>query len=176
MRRFILLFFFVTICVFAFGQRKKDILAEVNQWKRNVVSTASFDTTESEVWNAIYIIATEKYADIVRESESKGYIEAKKEKEFYKEFFTVEIRGNRPYRVSFLVKQQKRTKKEDGSYTSWVNYTSNTLWKYYSRLQFRLWYLLKGPLVLPNELQKKIDDFNNIQTKERKKIVKGKDY
>ena len=45
------------------------------------------------------LITKEEYNTIVRESESRGYIEAKEEKEFLKESFTAEIIGEGPFRV-----------------------------------------------------------------------------
>ena len=165
------------ISILSFAQNKRDLVKEINSYIKDIVSNASYEKEYSEVWNAIYIIAAEEYPTISRESESKGYIEAKVEKDTYKEFITIEIRGDKaPYRVSFQVKQEKRTKKEDGSYTNWRSYTSSTLSNYYTRLQTRLYELLNGPIELTGELQKKIDEFNKTQKKERKKILKGKDY
>ena len=90
---------------------------------------------------------------------------------------TVEIRGDKsPYRVSFQVKQERRTKKEDGSFTNWQSYTSTGLGSHYLKLQSRLYELLHGSIELSEALQTKIDDYNSNQTKDRKKILKGKDY
>jgi hypothetical protein len=90
---------------------------------------------------------------------------------------TVEIRGKEaPYRVSFQVKQERRTKKEDGSYSNWQTYISTSLRSYYLKLQTRLYELLHGAVELSEKLQSKIDDYNASQSKDRKKILKGKDY
>ena len=90
---------------------------------------------------------------------------------------TTEIRGDEaPYRVSFQGRQEKRTKKGNSTYTNWEEYRSNTIYQYLNRLNLRLYELLNSTLELPQELQKKIKDFNNSQKKDRKKIVKGKDY
>lgn len=177
MKEKILIVFILGLTFQTSGQNKKDIIKEINSYKKTIVSNATYDKEYNEVWSAIYIIATEEYPTISRESESKGYIEAKIEKDTYKEFITIEIRGEKaPYRVSFQVKQEKRTRKEDGSYTNWQTYTSTTLSSYYTRLQTRLYELLYAPIELTNELQRKVDDFNAIQKKDRSKIIKGKDY
>jgi hypothetical protein len=125
----------------------------------------------------MYIIATEEYNTITKESESRGYIEAKVEKETYKEYIIIEIRGNEaPYRVSFQVKQESRTKNLDGTYSNWRNYTSTSLRSYYTKLQIRLYELLNGEVELSEELKEKIETYNSKQSKERRKILKGKDY
>lgn len=159
------------------AQKKRDLIKEIKSYEKSVVSNTSFDEDYSEIWNVIYIIATEEYNTISRESESKGYIEALQETNTYKEHITIEIRGDKTsYRVSFQVKQERRTKKGDGSLTNWQSFTSNTLQSYYLRLQKRLYELLNGPLELSEELQSKIDSYNSKQTKERKKVLKGSDY
>ena len=172
-----LLFVMLSNFAFAsFGQSKNDILKEIFDYRKKIVSIATYDKKETEVWNAIYIIATEEYNTIVKESESKGYIEAKLEKDTYKESITIEILGNEaPYRVSFQVKKESRTKKDDGTYTNWSDGGSVSE-KYFTKLQLRLYELLNGTLELSKELQAKVDNFNSLQDKDRKKIVKGKDY
>lgn len=177
MKKITLIFLLATISIISFGQKRNDIIKEINAYKKGLVSNATYDKEFSEVWNAIYIIATEEYNTISRESESKGYIEAKQETNTFKEYITIEIRGDKaPYRVSFQVKQEKRTKKEDGSYSNWQAYSSYSLNKYYTSLQTRLYELLNGPIELTEELQKKVDKYNSMQTKNRKKILKGKNY
>ena len=59
---------------------------------------------------------------------------------------------------------------------NWQSFTSNTLQSYYLRLQKRLYELLNGPLELSEELHSKIEEYNSKQSKERKKVLKGKDY
>lgn len=165
------------ISFLSFGQKKNDIIKEIKSYKNALVSNAAYDNEYTDVWNAIYIIAAEEYNTISRESESKGYIEANQNTNTFKESITIEIRGAKaPWRVSFQVNQEKRTKKEDGTYSNWKTHTSSTLGKYYLRLQTRLYELLNGPIELTVGLQKKIDDFNSMQNKDRKKILKGKHY
>ena len=53
----------------SFGQREKDILAKIYNYRSNIARNASYDKNRSDVWNAIYIIATEEYPTIVKESE-----------------------------------------------------------------------------------------------------------
>lgn len=174
MKKIILLLVLTSLT--SYGQRKKDVLNEIEDYKKNIVDNASYDKNETEVWNAISIIAREEYNTIVRESESKGYIDAKQESDVFKEFFTIEIVGDGPYRVLMQVRQEKRTKNVDGSYTNWSENYSSTLNSYYTRLRLRLYELLNGKLELSKELQTKVDEYNNLQKKDRLKIIKGKDY
>ncbi len=172
----------ITILIFGFtlgtqAQKKRDLIKEIKAYKKTLVSNAAYDKEYSEVWDAIYIIATEEYNTISRESESRGYIEAKQEKDTHREYMTIEIRSDKaPFRVSFQVKQEKRIKKDDGTYSNWQTYTSTSLRSYYLRLQSRLYELLNGSIELSDNLQERIDEYNAKQTKERKKILKGKDY
>ncbi|GAA0739146.1 hypothetical protein [Gaetbulibacter jejuensis] len=160
-----------------FCQRKKDLIKEIQSYEKGIVSNASFNNDYQEVWDAIYIIATEEYNTIRRESESRGYIEALQESDTFKEEMTIEIRGNESsYRVSFQVRQEKRYKNFDGTYTDWKTYNSSTLKRYYFRLQKRLYVLLNGSIELPLELRDKIDKYNSEQSNERKKVLKGRDY
>lgn len=171
--KFLLLVLGVLIALSSFGQRKKDILAEINGYAAGLVNTATYDNY-SEIWNAIYVIATEECNTIVRESETKGYIEARQESEFQKKYLTIEIRGDKaPYRVSFLVKLETRYKNE-GAYTNWKESSSNN--SYVSQLQYRLYRKIHGGFTLTEELQNKVDNYNEMQTKDRLKIIKGKDY
>jgi hypothetical protein len=176
MKKLIFCIVLINIALTSFGQRKNDILKEIYDYRKSIVSVATFDKKEADVWNAIYVIATEEYNTIVRESESKGYIEAKQESDTYRGSITIEIRGDAaPYRVSFQVKKEIRIKKEDGTYTNWGSGGSASD-AYMTKLQLRLYELLNGTLKLSKELQDKVDKFNSLQTKDRKKIVKGKDY
>ena len=161
----------------SFAQSKKDLIQEIEAYRSETVSNASFDNEFSEVWNAVYIIATEEYNTITRESESKGYIEAKQETETYRESMTVEILGNvRPYKVSFQVKKEKRTKNQDGSLSNWQTSSSTMSSSYQLKLRLRLYELLNGPLQLSEQLMEKIETYNATQSKDRKKVLKGRDY
>lgn len=177
LKRITLTTILVMITISMFSQRKRDLIKEIRAYEKNIVSNASFNNEYSEVWDAIYIIATEEYNTISRESESRSYIEALQENDTFKEYITIEIRSTKPpYRVSFQVKQEKRAKKDDGSFTNWQTHSSSTLRSYYLRLQKRLYQLLNGSIELSEKLQLKIEEYNSKQSKERKKILKGKDY
>ena len=176
MRSFVILVLLSTVTMF--GQTKKQIINEIYSYKKGIVDTVYYKNKRTEVWNAIYIISKEEYSIIVRESESRGYIEAKEEKELFKEFFTAEIIGEGPFRVSFQVSNQEQRTKDyiKNTYTPWVGYVSNNLNFYYLKLHLRLYELLKGKIELPKDLLDKIATFNNSQKKEKNKILKGIDY
>ncbi|MCL2328872.1 MAG: hypothetical protein FWC39_10240 [Bacteroidetes bacterium] len=175
MRKSFLLAALLTATLTSFGQKKNDILKEIDDYIVKTVSTATYDKNYSDVWSAIYVVATEECNTIVRESESKGYIEAKTELELTKRNLTIEIKGDKaPYRVSFQVKNEYRIKNPDNTYTNWSNNVVSP--KYINKLQLRVYELINGAIVLPADLQNKIDNYNKLQTKDRLKIVKGKDY
>lgn len=177
MKRLILLVALINITLISFGQRKNDILKEIQDYKKNIVRNASYDKPKSEVWNAMYIVVTQECNTIIKESESKGYIEAKDESDTRRGALNAEIRGDsQPYRISFQVTNlQTRSKNYvDGTYTDWV--TVPVFDAYYTKLYTKVYEMLNGTLEISPELQKKVDDFNASQTKDRNKIVKGKDY
>ena len=166
----------IMLSFFSFGQSKKDILAEIFSYKKTLSNTASYDVEKSKVWNAMMIIVGEEYNEILKESESRGYIEAYAETESQREWMTVELLGDvAPYQVSFRVKTEHRTKQPDGTFTPWKSsYYDPTA--YYTKLRIRLYEIINGPIELPKELEDKIEKYNSLQDKDRKKIYKGKDY
>ena len=62
---------------------KDAILDDIHYYIKSIVSVASYKKKASDVFNAMYIVVTKEYSQIVRESESKGYIEAKYETDTY---------------------------------------------------------------------------------------------
>ena len=158
------------------SKEKKALLNEINQYISGVVSTASYNKTATEVYNAMYVVATKEYNQIVRDSEKKGYIEAKQEADLSKEYATFELRGDAPpYKVSFQVRLEKRTKDATtGVYSAWA--AGVTRDSYYTKLQKEVFELLNGNLELTKELLDKIEKFNSTETKDKKKILKGIDY
>ncbi|WP_262886102.1 hypothetical protein [Flavobacterium phycosphaerae] len=43
-------------------------------------------------------------------------------------------------------------------------------------MQYEIYVALFGQIKLPDDLQAKIDKFNELQTKDRKRILQGRDY
>ncbi len=181
MKKILLICFLSSITLSSFSQlfmskEKKAILSEVNQHIKSLVSTASYKKKATEVYNAMYVVATKEYNQIVRDSEKKGYIEAKQESDLYKEYATFELRGDEPpYKVSFQVRIDRRTKDATtGVYSAWAAGVISD--SYYTKLQKGVYELLNGKLELPKDLLDKIEKFNSKETKDRKKILKGIDY
>ncbi len=155
---------------------KKALLGEINQHVSSVVSAVSYTNTATEVYNAMYVVATKEYNQMVRESEKKGYIEAKQETDTYKESATFEIRGDEaPYKVSFQVKKESRIKNySTNTYGMW--YSSEVSSDYYTKLQREVYELLVGKVELTKYLQDRINSFNSGESKDKNKILKGIDY
>ena len=178
MKKTLFLIILIIINHVIFSQSKSTIINEIKTYKQNTINNASYEKAYLDIWNAIYIVATEEYNTITRESESRGYIEGKQEGETVREFLTIQIIGKKsPYRVSFQVKKEKRIKTLEGYYSKWqnVDYSGNDK-SYYFKLKKRLYELLNGPLEISDELQKKVDNYNSSQRWDRKKIIKGKHY
>jgi len=174
MKYLMLIFFLFAGLNAAISQKKGDILKQIRTYKRDLVKNAKFDQKESDVFSAIYVVISEKY-EVTKESESRGYIEGKKESATLKETISGELRGDEPpYMVSFSIQKQTRTKASDGSYSDWKKTQAKST--ELLALQTKLYEKLNGPIELTEELQKTIDDFNSKQDKERKKIRKGKHY
>jgi hypothetical protein len=102
------------------AQTKKEIIYEIEDFARKQVSNKTYDVPFDQLWDAIYSVGNTEYTGVKRESQSRGYIEFFIEKDDYKENLTIEIRGDKqPYRVSYQIEKQSRTKNTDGSYTPW---------------------------------------------------------
>lgn len=181
MKKIFLICFLSSCTLSSFSQlfmskEKKAIISEINQHIKSVVSTASYKKKATEVYNAMYVVATKEYNQIVRDSEKKGYIEAKQESDLFKEYATFELRGDEPpYKVSFQVKIDKRTKDPTtGEYSSWN--AGSIPDSYYIKLQKEVYEIINGKIELPKDLLDKIDKFNSTEIKDKKKILKGIDY
>lgn len=175
--KFLLLFPIVSLIqTTSFAQREaRNILAAIKNYKESVYNNAIFHKSKSEVWNAMYTIATEEYSTIERESRDRGFIDAKQEDDTYKEYFTIQMSEDTPYRIILQARADERTKNNDGTYTSWHS-QNHDFTAYYKRLRMRLYGLLVGPIEIPKELQDQVDAYNLKQSKARRKIVKGVDY
>ena len=165
------------------AQSKSEILEEINNYKKKVTLSNSYNHSKKDIVEALNIIASEKYTRIEANPEDNVII-AYTESELKKEWLTMKILGeNAPYRVTFMIKQEKRDidientlDSKDVKYSEWrqpynVNYEKN-----YTLLRIRLYEILNGPIQLPNDLMKKIENYNRQQSKEKKKIYEGIDY
>jgi len=173
-----LIILITTINSYAIAQKKSDIVSEINDFYKTKVQNVTYDKSEKELFDAMYIVVLEKYPNIVKESESKLYIEAKTEYETYKSTVFAEIRGEKqPYRVVFSLKSYSKlvTSYSPLTYSDWTidtKYDANAILK----LQKHLYEIFFGEIELPSELKSKIDEYNNSQKKDKNKVVKGKDY
>ena len=170
---FLMLF---NVCAVGYSQTKKELLYALEDFQFKKVSNQSYDVTYEKLWDAIYAVGSSEYSGIKRESESRGYIEFFLEQELYKENLTIEIRGDKsPYRVQYSIEKQQRTKNLDGTFTVWQISTDMSR-KYLNRLETKMYTALFGPIEYPAELLEKIEKYNSMQDKDRKKILLGRDY
>jgi hypothetical protein len=168
--------FFVTFLQIATAQSKRDLLEQIEIYQKSIVENKPYDAERSKVFDAMNVSGAQEYQKILRESESRGFCEWYSESDTYKETLTYEIVNDKqPYRVNFTIKKEHRTKNLDGTYTPWQ--TSYEMSKDYTyKIQYEIYVAIFGPVKLPEELKAKIDKYNEIQTKERKKIIQGRDY
>ena len=151
---------------------REAIVRDIQYYIRGIVSTASYSQKYSEVYNAMYIVATKEYPEITKESEKRGYIEAKLEKESYIETMTLELRGdNPPFKVAILVKEQRRTKNQNGTFSNWNTVESATGSAYLLKVQREIYEQLNGPIKLSNDLQTRVNNYNDRQKDNRTKIL-----
>lgn len=156
--------------------QRENLITEINAQKKQIVLYASYNNDFKDVYSAMYQVISSEFSTITKESESRGYIEAKAEKELYRETMNAEIKGKEgAYKVSFLSKAEKRTKnKETGDLSEWSNY--NLAESYFIRLHTKLYNQLKGEVPLTAELQSRIEAFNKDCEWVNLDLVKGKDY
>lgn len=158
-----------------FSQTKKSLLNEMRSYCEEKIYNKPIDAEYKDIFSAMIIIGNQEYPTLVRESESRGYIEFKLETDMIQESLTMEILGDKkPYRINYIVKSQTRTKTWDGKITDWTVRTDFS--NYIFKLQYSIYKILFGELIYPEELLNRVEEYNATQKKDRTKILKGKDY
>lgn len=172
-----------------YSQSKKEIIAEIESYKKAKLLNSSYNFTFKEVFDAITIMGNQYYGNSVKESESRGYVEYVKESGEVKVYLTVEIKGDKqPYKLSFNYRMEKKqtSYKTEGEFgkPDYKIVAVDDGWRpvevsldlVYTNLQLRIYKILNGEFKLPEELIKKIENFNNTQKRDRKKVLAGADY
>jgi hypothetical protein len=177
MKNFVLLAFMLLMCKTSFCQKKKEILSEINGYYKTKVQNIAYDKPEKEIWNALYSIVIEKYPEIVRESESKLFIEARKEAGLKRTTALAEIRGEKSFRVVFSITTEVKllTSVNPVVFSDWTRDTTTDP-SLVLNLQVRLCEMLNGPIELSPDLLSRVETYNNSQKKEKSRIIKGRDY
>jgi hypothetical protein len=168
---------------------KKEIINEIETYKKGKLLNTTYNFTYKEVFDAMTIMGNQYYGNSVKESESRGYVEFIKETGEVKEYLSIEIKGDKqPYRLSFNYKKEKKatTWKTEGEFgkPDYKLIEVDAGWKIveepldiiYTNLHLRIYKILYGEFKLPEDLIKKIENFNNTQKKDRKKVLAGVDY
>jgi hypothetical protein len=163
------------------------IESEIYSFYNNIVTNVRYDNEFNDIWAALQKVIIETgYQDRLRESESKGYIEAKAigsrpyitdktDLLMWEEFVTVEILGdNKPYTITFAFTGKMRYRLTSGTYSDWENYTPQKINS--KQMQISLYQILKGEINLPEDLALKVADFNTKCEVFNLKLIKGKDY
>lgn len=172
-----------------YSQSKKEIIAEIEGYKKTKLLNSTYDFTYKEIFDAMTIMGNQYFGNSLKESESRGYIEYVKEAGDIKESISIEIKGDKqPYRLSFNYKKEKKstTWKTEGEFgkPDYKLVAVDAGWKIveepldimYTNLHLRIYKILNGEFKLPDELIKKIEVFNNTQKRDRKKVLAGADY
>lgn len=168
---------------------KKDIINKIESYKKEKLLNATYDFTFKEIFDAMTIMGNQYYGNSIKESESRGYVEYVKETGEVKEYLSIEIKGDKqPYRLSFNYRKEKKqtSYKTEGEFgkpnykivavdNGWAN-VNVPLELIYINLHLRIYKILHGDFKLPDELIKKIEDFNSNQKRDRKKVLAGVDY
>lgn len=180
---------FLIINFIGYSQSKKELIAEIEGYKKTKLINSTYDFTFKEIFDAMTIMGNQYYGNSVKESESRGYVEYVKESGDVKEYLSIEIKGDKqPFRLSFSYRKEKKqtSYKTEGELgkpnfkitsedAGWANVTV-PLEIIYTNLHLRMNKILHIEFKLPDELVKKIEDFNNTQKRDRKKVLAGADY
>jgi hypothetical protein len=163
------------------------IQTEINSWYNSVVMNVRYDNDINDIWAALQKVIIENgYPDRLRESQAKGYIEAKgigsrpyktdkTDLLMWEEFVTVEILGdNKPYTITFAFTGKMRYRLTSGTYSDWENYTPQKINAL--KLKLSLYQILKGEINLPEDLASKVAEFNSKCEVFNLKFIKGTDY
>jgi hypothetical protein len=168
---------------------KNEIIIEIEGYKKTKLLNSYYDFTFKEIFDAMTIMGNQYYGNSIKESESRGYAEYIKDSGDFKEYLSIEIKGDKqPFRLSFNYKQEKKQTlwKTEGEFgkpnykivavdNGWaiVNVPLELI---YTNLHLRINKILHIEFNLPEELLKKIETFNNMQKRDRKKVIAGVDY
>jgi hypothetical protein len=172
-----------------YSQSKKEIIAEIEGYKKTKLLNSTYNFTFKEIFDAMTIMGNQYYGNSIKESESRGYVEYVKEADDIKESLSIEIKGDKqPFRLSFSYrKEKKKTKWKTEGELGQPNFkmtSEDAGWEavkepldiIYTNLHLRMNKILHIEFNLPDELVKKIETFNNTQKRDRKKVLAGADY
>ncbi len=172
-----------------YSQSKKEIIAEIEGYKKTKLLNSTYNFTFKEIFDAMTIMGNQYQGNSIKESESRGYAEYVKEADDIKESLSIEIKGDKqPFRLSFNYKKERKatTWKTEGEFgkPSYKLIAVDAGWKIvdepldiiYTNLHLRMNKILHLEFNLPDELVKKIETFNNTQKRDRKKVLAGADY
>jgi len=160
---------------FASAQSKKEILLELQSYFINTTYNISYNIEKEKIFDAIKIACSERYGSSIKENFNKGILDFYIQNESYKESLSFEIIGEQKnFRLltSFKIEQRFLN---NGIYSEWTvvnNYSPS----YLPGIHYKIYLVLFGPIPIPNEIMDKINSFNELQKKEKNKILKGKDY
>lgn len=158
-----------------FSQTKKEILYELQQYFINTTYNKTYNVDKQKLFNSIQIVAAERYGASTKENFNKGYLEFQIANDTYKETLSFDVIGDSTYQIIASVKIEQRTVNPDGSFSNWfVNNQANS--SYILGLHYKIYMAVYGPIVIPENIVAKINDFNSTQKKDKNKIIKGKDF
>ena len=152
------------------------MIKEINGYYISIVSNASYDKPQKDVWSALYTIVKNEYPNITKESESRGYIEAKQDEQYFKSNLSAELLGDSPnlkVSISIIEYYKTPTSYTPLTYSDWMPAETDT--KRF-KLQMKLYEAINGDIDLPAQLKEKVDKFNLTQAKEKNKVIKNVDY
>jgi hypothetical protein len=185
----VFLFLILINCIAYSQTTKNELLNEIESYKKSQLLSFQFDTNFKELFDAISIMGNQNFGSPVRESETRGYVEFKKESDDKRENLTIEIRGeNKPYRlsISYKIETKPTLYKTEGTFgkPDYKIITEKGNWEEKQikseelnvSINLKIFKILYKEFLLPNELKDKIQNFNLSQKRDRKKILQGVDF
>lgn len=164
----------LAVCLFALifkanATEKNDLVNEIWSYYAKTVNAAKYNKSKGEVWAAMYSVASSECDKILKESENRGFIDAETKTTTSEKSISMELLPiDTFFKVTYTIKYKYQLLGD-----TWIDGATD---KYKNKIKLKVYEALIGELLLSPELQKKVDDFNAIQTKSRKKIIKGDDY
>jgi len=188
MKKYAILIVFMTFVSFTFSQSKKEILKEIKIEKIKIISKATYNIEFKTLVNQIkQYLSIRRWSLTSRDSTiggeksrpytcqtTSGYPAKTTYKKCYaKEFVSIHILQQQP--GNYYLTSSSSIKKE--TCICFGGFTIAPIKSFYLiSLQKYLFKLNKNEFILSNELTRKIENYNASQKKDRKKILKGKNY
>ncbi len=117
MKKLVLIVALLLICNFRLSATEKnDIIKGIWDYYEKTINSAKYTNSKSEVWSAMYSVASGECETMLKESKSRGFIDAETKSTLSEKTISMELLPlENTFKVSFTIKYRFRSL----SFSSW---------------------------------------------------------